>query len=399
MPSNIEIRGNYFAKPLNWNPFDPSYAGKPWSVKNLFELKNAQDVIVDGNLFEFVWGGPAILFNEVDGPASKIQNVQFTNNVVRANIAFDVCSNCGQDAAAPTNTITLRNNLFLQTKGKLFIVLHGVNNLTIDHNTAINEDGVVAVDNFPPSNNSLVFTNNITLHNADGVFGAVGIGAAALNFYFPGYVFSKNILVGGPAASYPANNFFPATLNDVGFTNLSAGNFRLAAGSPYKNAGTDGKDLGIDVDALATATAFALTGVPGAVAGVTAPTSDSVTPVQGTGTAQIFSFEYSDANGLTDLNSLYALFNSSLYGVNACYLAYNRAANALYLVNDANTVSLGPITPGSNATVQNSQCVLNGIGSTVYGWGATLTMNVSLNFKPGFAGGKAIYHCCPKQDE
>src|SRR5207245_10804232 len=66
IPSDIEIRRNYFFKPLSWRVGDPSYAGIHWVVKNLLELKNAQRVLIDGNLFENNWqdaqGGTAILF-------------------------------------------------------------------------------------------------------------------------------------------------------------------------------------------------------------------------------------------------------------------------------------------------------------------------------------------------
>ncbi len=55
VPSDIEIRRNHFFKPLSWRKDDPSYAGKPWAVKNLFELKNARRVLVEGNVFENSW--------------------------------------------------------------------------------------------------------------------------------------------------------------------------------------------------------------------------------------------------------------------------------------------------------------------------------------------------------
>ncbi|HET8671227.1 MAG TPA: hypothetical protein VFM05_11535, partial [Candidatus Saccharimonadales bacterium] len=55
VPANIEIRRNHFFKPLSWKVGDPSYAGIRWSVKNLFELKNARNVIVDGNVLENCW--------------------------------------------------------------------------------------------------------------------------------------------------------------------------------------------------------------------------------------------------------------------------------------------------------------------------------------------------------
>src|SRR5205807_4483240 len=41
IPSDIEIIGNYFFKPLRWKVGDPTFAGIHWSVKNLLEIKNA----------------------------------------------------------------------------------------------------------------------------------------------------------------------------------------------------------------------------------------------------------------------------------------------------------------------------------------------------------------------
>ncbi|HEV7518932.1 MAG TPA: hypothetical protein VGR07_21780, partial [Thermoanaerobaculia bacterium] len=91
VPSDITVRGNYFFKPLSWYFNDPSYAGTHWGVKNLLELKNAQRVTIDGNVFENCWGdaqvGYAILFTvrNQDGtaPWSTVQDVQFTHNLVR----------------------------------------------------------------------------------------------------------------------------------------------------------------------------------------------------------------------------------------------------------------------------------------------------------------------------
>ena len=41
IPSDIEIRRNYFFKPLSWRKGDPSFAGVVWTVKNVIEFKNA----------------------------------------------------------------------------------------------------------------------------------------------------------------------------------------------------------------------------------------------------------------------------------------------------------------------------------------------------------------------
>jgi len=60
-PADIEIRGNHFFKPMIWRPGEPGFvagaSGRPFIVKNLFELKNAQRVLLEGNLLENCWGG------------------------------------------------------------------------------------------------------------------------------------------------------------------------------------------------------------------------------------------------------------------------------------------------------------------------------------------------------
>jgi hypothetical protein len=48
VPSDISFRFNHVAK-------QPSWRGQSWTVKNLMELKNAQRVVVDQNLFEYNW--------------------------------------------------------------------------------------------------------------------------------------------------------------------------------------------------------------------------------------------------------------------------------------------------------------------------------------------------------
>jgi hypothetical protein len=90
-PSDIEIRHNHFLKPLSCKVEDTSYEGTAWMVKNLFELKNARRVLIEGNLFEYNWAqaqtGFAILFTvrnqNGSAPWSVVEDVTFRNNVVR----------------------------------------------------------------------------------------------------------------------------------------------------------------------------------------------------------------------------------------------------------------------------------------------------------------------------
>jgi hypothetical protein len=72
--------------------------------------------------------------------------------------------------------------------------------------------------------------------------------------------FRRNLIPGASIAAYPADNFYPAGIGDVGFTDLSGGNYRLSGSSPYKNAGTDGKDVGADIPSVERATCGAVNG-------------------------------------------------------------------------------------------------------------------------------------------
>src|SRR3989344_775875 len=91
IPSDMEIRGNHFHKPLSWREGDPTFNGRAWSVKNLFELKNAQRILIDGNIFEYNWShgqtGLSILLNTANqgGRCSwcAVMDITFTNNIVR----------------------------------------------------------------------------------------------------------------------------------------------------------------------------------------------------------------------------------------------------------------------------------------------------------------------------
>jgi hypothetical protein len=55
--SDIEIRLNHLFKPLTWNPIDKKFFGTTFAVKNNFELKEGQRILVEGNIIENTWGG------------------------------------------------------------------------------------------------------------------------------------------------------------------------------------------------------------------------------------------------------------------------------------------------------------------------------------------------------
>src|SRR4029077_3526512 len=142
VPSDITIKQNYISKPVSWR-------GQAWTVKNLIELKNGQRITIDGNLIENNWAaaqiGYAILLTprNQDGsaPWTVVQQVQFTNNIVRhVASVFNVLGNDNLNASRTTNAITIRNNLFLDVSrtnwggSGWFLLTYGGYDITVDQN-------------------------------------------------------------------------------------------------------------------------------------------------------------------------------------------------------------------------------------------------------------------------
>src|SRR5438552_3072215 len=269
VPADIEVRGNYFFKPLTWKVGDPSYAGVAWTVKNLFELKNAQRVLLDGNIFEHNWvgadqHGAAVLFtvrNQTgSSPWAIVADVTFTHNIVRhATGGIEILGRDYLFLSQQAQRLLIQNNLFddiggaqwagADRTGRLFQLSNGAADVIIDHNTAFQTENPLVASETTATiqpDTGFSFTNTITPNGPAGVTGPGTWGNAilTLNLYAPGAVFVRNAPAGGAAATYPSDNFFPASLDLVGFLNLAGGDYHLAPSSPYKNTATDGRDPG-----------------------------------------------------------------------------------------------------------------------------------------------------------
>jgi len=274
IPSDIEIRHNHFFKPLSWRVGDPSYGGIHWTVKNLFELKNARRVLVSGNVFENSWGdaqtGFAILLKSANqeggAPWSVTKDVTFTENIViHAASAMAIEGRDPGGAVSYTRRLMVADNLFDDINGKAwkgsgdFLQItdgsrspdgakNGPGNLTIDHNTVFQTRNVISAEGV---SKGFDYTNNITPHNRYGVHGSGrGTGLDTLSADFPGAVFQRNVLIHGKCSEYPAGNYCPATIEDVGFVDYAGHAYHLATDSPFRGAGTLGSDVGADIDAI-----------------------------------------------------------------------------------------------------------------------------------------------------
>jgi hypothetical protein len=248
VPSDIEIRGNYVFKPLSWKQGDPSYAGQHWTVKNLFELKNARRVVIDHNVFENNWvdaqAGPAILFTvRNDGgtaPWATIEDVTFSNNILKNSPA--ALNLLGKDNLKPSQRaqkLTITNNFFTGINGT-FLTISGYPNVTISNNTHFQTGNIMMLYGDPSP--GFVYKNNITVRDDKGygVKGdASGEGNIALQQFTPSFSFVNNVIVGANASQYPPNNFYPASIGDVGFVAFDKGDFRLSPRSRFKQLGSD----------------------------------------------------------------------------------------------------------------------------------------------------------------
>ena len=294
-PSDIEIRGNHFFKPLAW-------IGSAWTVKNLIELKHAQRVLMEGNIFENSWqaaqGGEGISISPRNqsgtAPWSVTQDLTIRlNKIVNVGRGFNLGGRDDNFYYDPkyTSLITRRvlfeNNVMnvdtLQgATGRIFQVTNGPIDTTVRHNTAFTVPaGYLGFHESTPKADQYDFRDNIASAGAGGWSGTgTSEGNQTLSTYFSNYTFTKNAIIASPngAPNYPAGNFFPANTGAVGFVDYAGGNYRLSASSPYKNAAGDGKDLGADINAVDAATLCALNGRCG-----TPPRPDARPPAKALG--------------------------------------------------------------------------------------------------------------------
>jgi hypothetical protein len=260
-PSNIEVLGNHMAKQTAWR-------GSSWTVKNIFELKHASNVRVEGNVFEYNWQaaqpGSAIVFTprnqNGDNPWTVVQNVTFRNNVVK-HVAAAI-NILGVDNNAPsqqTNHIAISNNVFEDVSstnwggtGRM-VQITGAADITVDHNTVFNNGSAVYA--YGSATTGFVFTNNIVSTAKYGIMGdATGEGNGTVTTYFPGSMFAGDLFIGCKVkSSYPGGNYHPATFADVGFVNLAGADYHLATSSPYVRLAIDGTNPGANVDTLVAA--------------------------------------------------------------------------------------------------------------------------------------------------
>lgn len=265
-PNDIEVRGNYFYKPLTWKQDDPSYAGTPWSIKNLFELKMGHRILVEGNVFEQVWVnaqvGFALLLKTSNDQAFPTTDVTVRHNIVRG--AAGAVNIAGIEA--PISRVAVVDNLFLDIgtaqwdptnqNGRLFQAFNA-EDVLLSHNVGFAPAMFLSLDN--PTSPRLDMRDNIVGHGIYGLKGSgITEGTASLTTYAPGWAFVDDVIAsGGDPSLYPAGTYFAASTSSIGFANFggsSASDYALTSSSPYKGKASDGTDIGINAATLSQLT-------------------------------------------------------------------------------------------------------------------------------------------------
>ena len=300
-PADIEVRRNFFFKPLTWMKGAANFVGgrngRPFIVKNLFELKNAERVLIEGNVFENSWGGfsqvgfALLLTPKNPGNCSvcKVRDVTIRySRFSHAGAAMQIGNGLSDAgfAAEEGSHYSIHDDVFddmyyagcISCNGVMFQItstvhstqtfwLHDVsiNHVTVATNRAKAEwtiGGPVGQKNFEFSN-SIVDSGQYVNSNAGG--GAVQcyygkpVLLGVLDNCWSNYSFIYNVLMNATDKNnWPADNYSPASITAVGFVNWNGGvggNYQLAANSPYKGKAADGKDPGADIAAVDAAIA------------------------------------------------------------------------------------------------------------------------------------------------
>lgn len=237
VPTDIEIRSNLISKPAEWR-------GKV-TIKCSFELKNARNVRVIGNIIENSFDEMAVRFTvrnqSGNAPWSVIEDVLFQNNIVRnsgGGINF-----LRRDDAYPSavmKRVSVVNNLFENLDSSKFgsdgrfITISNGEDITVANNTIFHDGNVITAHG--DASKRFVFRNNIFSFNKYGFNGGNGEGIKEIfRSICRVRFFTDNVVVNGkniPKSDIyvPPRNALVDSFNSIG---LRAGKreYRLAPNS------------------------------------------------------------------------------------------------------------------------------------------------------------------------
>jgi len=130
--------------------------------------------------------------------------------------------------------------------------------------------------------------------------------------------------------------------------------------------------------------------VPGTQAGPIGVVSAG--PGRGSGMGPTaFTFTFSDTKGFADLGVENVLVNGALDGRHACYMAYARSINWLYLEDDTGSILGAGQSFATAGSLSNSQCTVSWGSGGVSTSGNNLTLTLNVAFTAAFDGDVIVY--------
>jgi len=259
VPSDIIVRRNHLYRPMEWKGV--------WTVKCLFELKNAQRVLVEGNVMENNWLDAQIGFAVVSGsadagyPWSIVQDVMFRYNLINNSAGgFNLFEHYGN--AQSMRRVAVKHNLLtnigapgLGANGRMFQLQGRIDDLAIENNTGFSPQIYITFGDGKQPMARFSFRNNVGGDAVYPVHGGQGNGAQAIVLYTTqGSRFERNIIVTRvPPRVLPPNNSYVPARTEVGLNDGAVGidAFRLLRDSQFYASGTGASMPGVDVDGLA----------------------------------------------------------------------------------------------------------------------------------------------------
>jgi hypothetical protein len=296
-PADIEIRGNHLFKPMIWKPGESGFvngaSGRPFIVKNLFELKNAQRVLFENNILENCWGGfsqngyavlltpknqnnrcPLCRVTDVTLRYNRISNVGSVFQI--ANVASDAGGTATAGERYSIHDILAENvrgnqeqfegaGLFAQ----VLSISPALKDVQIAHSTAFVPRATFAIMTKGSKLANFKIENNLL---STGQYSIVSSGGGAANCAdkpnmqgpsgvwkscFVNSSFTHNLMIGD--GGWPQGNWSVKDAHAAGVIEEPGRPYELCAeksgkdckkASQARHAGTDGKDLGVDLEIL-----------------------------------------------------------------------------------------------------------------------------------------------------
>jgi IPT/TIG domain len=288
--ADITFQKNHNFKSLSWRRSDPSYIGIHWDIKNIFELKGAQRLNINSNVFEYSWGdgqvGNLITINSDNQSGSNFygwnSDITFFYNIVRHGTeVYQIGTNVPNLVYQSNSRFNFHDNLAYDIGscawgdsfgGAFPLVAIGGNqpgasfassDMHFNHDTYASVGCISSGVNLQSSTGRFYYgfqdTNSIIDRAAYGAFRADGNGSsgdAAMPLYTPGGMANNNCIY-GPSLGDTYNN---AIFSGVKLVTAGVSGVFVNPGTDFhvlgvcKGAASDGLDIGACIDCVNAAT-------------------------------------------------------------------------------------------------------------------------------------------------